>query len=84
MLKQFCKHCGEETEHKVIIKQKPSKYGKSKKEKFKAFLSGFFGGVLTNQYGGASLDLADSLADRYVICLKCGRKTLDNIGEEFR
>ena len=69
MSKQFCEHCAEETEHKEIIKQKPSQYGKSKKEQFKAFLSGFFGGVATP--AGASLDLID----RYVVCSKCGLKS---------
>ncbi|WP_337916105.1 hypothetical protein [Vibrio cholerae] len=37
----FCEKCGKQTEHKELIKQKPSKYGKSKKEQFKAFLEGF-------------------------------------------
>ena len=43
MSTRFCEKCGKETEHKELIKQKPSKYGKSKKEQFKAFLEGFFG-----------------------------------------
>lgn len=78
MEKQFCEHCAEVTEHKVVIKQKPSKYGKSKKEQFKAFLSGFFGGVASPF--GASLDLID----RYVVCQKCGHRKLQNLGEEFQ
>lgn len=41
MSDRFCEKCGKQTEHKEIIKQKPSKYGKSKKEQFKAFLDGF-------------------------------------------
>ncbi|EMK6579132.1 hypothetical protein V9K10_003771, partial [Vibrio cholerae] len=54
-----------------------SKYGKSKKEQFKAFLDGFFGGVASPV--GASLDLID----KYVVCSVCGHKTLDNQGDEF-
>ncbi|USD33700.1 MULTISPECIES: hypothetical protein [Vibrio] len=74
----FCEKCGEKTEHKELIKQKPSKYGKSKKEQFKAFLEGFFGGVASPV--GASLDLID----RYVVCEKCGYKTLENLGDAFQ
>jgi len=78
MVKKFCKCCAEVTDHKEIIKQKPSKYGKSKKEQFKAFLSGFFGGVASP--AGASLDLID----RYIVCKKCGHKELENYGDEFQ
>ena len=78
MLMQFCEHCNKETLHKEVIKQKPSKYGKSKKEQFKAFLSGFFGGVASPF--GASLDLVD----RYVVCNECGHKKLENKGDEFQ
>ncbi len=73
----FCEKCGKQTEHKELIKQKSSKYGKSKKEQFKAFLEGFFGGVASPV--GASLDLIN----RYVVCSECGHKTLDNQGDEF-
>jgi hypothetical protein len=41
-LKQFCEPCGEEAGHKEVIKQKPSKYGKSKKEQLKGFPFSFF------------------------------------------
>lgn len=75
---RYCEKCGKETEHKELIKQKPSKYGKSKKEQFKAFLEGFFGGVASPL--GASLDLID----RYVECSECGNKTLENYGDEFQ
>ncbi|PKG37842.1 hypothetical protein [Psychromonas sp. Urea-02u-13] len=72
---QLCEICGEETAHKEAIVQKPSKYGKSKKEQFKAFLSGFF-------LSDASVsDLSHALTDRYVICEKCGHKKLENIRE---
>ncbi|WP_165313566.1 hypothetical protein [Vibrio ziniensis] len=77
MIIQYCKKCGKETEHKELIKQKPSKYGKSKQEQFKAFIEGFFGGMASP--AGAALDLVD----RYVECNECGLKTLDNQGEEF-
>ncbi|MCD1213241.1 hypothetical protein [Vibrio cholerae] len=77
MNNRFCEKCSQKTEHKELIKQKPSKYGKSKKEQFKAFLDGFFGGVASPV--GASLDLID----RYVVCSVCGHKTLDNQGDEF-
>lgn len=44
MNKRFCEECGEETEHRETIKQKPSKYGNSKKSSSKhssmAFLVG--------------------------------------------
>ncbi|OOE87978.1 hypothetical protein [Salinivibrio sharmensis] len=75
---RFCDKCGKETEHEEIIKQKPSKYGKSKKEQFKAFLDGFFGGAASPV--GASLDLID----RYEVCTRCGHKTLKNQGGEFQ
>ncbi|GAK86090.1 hypothetical protein JCM19238_3680 [Vibrio ponticus] len=41
MAVRYCSNCGKTCEHKEIIKQKPSPYGKSRKEQFKAFLSGF-------------------------------------------
>jgi uncharacterized Zn finger protein len=78
MPKQFCEQCGEETEHKELIKQKHSKYGKSRKEQFKAFMSGFFGGMASP--AGAALDLID----RYVVCTECGHKKLENFGDEFQ
>ncbi|TOP86668.1 hypothetical protein [Vibrio parahaemolyticus] len=77
---RFCEKCERETEHTEITKQKPSKYGKSKKEQFKAFLDGFFSGAATSLPGGASLELTD----RYVVCLKCGKQTLENHGTEFQ
>ncbi|NVD08573.1 hypothetical protein FCU94_17140 [Vibrio sp. JPW-9-11-11] len=76
---QYCEYCGCATEHKEIIKQRPSPYGKSKKEQFKAFLSGFFGGVAV----GAALASLE-LIDRYVVCQQCGTKKLENHGEEFK
>ncbi|MDO6687253.1 MULTISPECIES: hypothetical protein [unclassified Agarivorans] len=78
MTRQFCQQCEKVTEHKEIVKQKPSKYGSSKMEQFKAFLEGFFGG--TASAVGASLDLVD----RYVECEKCQLRTLENHGEEFQ
>ncbi|WP_406611354.1 hypothetical protein [Agarivorans sp. JK6] len=78
MFKRYCKKCGEETDHKELMKQKPSKYGTSKTEQLKAFMEGFFGG--TASAVGASLDLLD----RYIVCQQCGCKTLDNKGDEFQ
>ncbi|QUM76238.1 hypothetical protein HWV00_08410 [Moritella sp. 24] len=75
---RFCDKCGKETKHKEMLKQKPSKYGKSKKEQFKAFLDGFFSGTASPVL--ASLELID----RYVVCAECGYKTLDNQGDEFQ
>ncbi|CAE6892426.1 hypothetical protein ACOMICROBIO_FLGHMIGD_00943 [Vibrio sp. B1FLJ16] len=62
------------------MRQKPSKYGKSKKEQFKAFLDGFFSGSAASLPAGASLELTD----RYIICTSCGKETLENHGEEFQ
>ncbi|MEZ8077597.1 hypothetical protein ACED27_21425 [Vibrio sp. FF112] len=78
MSARYCDKCGQKTEHKELIKQKPSKYGNSKKEKFKEFLAGFLGGMASP--AGASLDLIA----RYVVCLECGIKTLENHGDEFQ
>lgn len=78
MVIRYCESCKKETEHRELIKQKPSKYGKTKKEQFKAFLEGFFGGVASPV--GASIDLLD----RYVECTQCGRQTLENCGDEFQ
>lgn len=78
MAMQFCDKCCKETEHKEIIKQKPSKYGKSKKEQFKAFLEGFFSGTASPVL--ASLELLD----RYVECQECGHRKLENHGDEFQ
>ncbi|WP_432463541.1 MULTISPECIES: hypothetical protein [unclassified Agarivorans] len=78
MLTQFCQTCGEQTEHQQLLKQKPSKYGTTKKEQIKAFIEGFFAGQASPV--GASLDLID----RYLVCQKCGRKTLANQGDEFQ
>lgn len=77
---RFCEQCGEETTHKEVMKQKPSKYGKSKKEQFKAFLDGFFSGSAASLPAGASLELTD----RYIVCTQCGKQTLENYGEEFQ
>lgn len=76
---QYCDQCEMDTEHKEIIKQKPSKYGNSRKEKLKAFLSGFFAGASV----GAPLASLE-LIDRYVVCQQCGHKKLENHGEEFQ
>jgi len=76
---QYCEKCETATEHDEIIKQKPSKYGTSRKEQFKAFISGFFAGVAVGP-ALASLELVD----RYVICQQCGFKKLENHGEEFQ
>ncbi|EGR2794521.1 hypothetical protein DU976_01240 [Vibrio navarrensis] len=78
MSMRFCEKCAKQTEHKEIIKQKPSKYGKSRKEQFKAFVEGFFSGVASP--AGASLDLID----RYVVCTQCGQQSLENYGSEFQ
>lgn len=79
MSDRYCSNCGQTCEHREIIKQKKSPYGKSRKEQFKAFLSGFFAGAMV---GGALASL--ELIDRYVQCTNCGHKTLDNKGEEFQ
>lgn len=76
---QYCDECGRATEHKELIKQKPSPYGKSRKEQFKAFISGFFAGVAVGP-ALASLELID----RYVVCRECGSKKLENHGDEFK
>ncbi|KXF81913.1 hypothetical protein [Enterovibrio coralii] len=80
MSKRFCEVCGSDTEHKEVMKQKPSKYGKSKKEQFKAFLDGFFSSSSTSIPGGASLELTD----RYIVCAICGKATKENHGSEFQ
>ncbi|MGY2576037.1 hypothetical protein [Vibrio sp. C8] len=77
---RFCEQCGEETTHKEVMKQKPSKYGKSRKEQFKAFLDGFFSGSAASLPAGASLELTD----RYIVCTQCGKQSLENHGEEFQ
>ncbi len=77
---RFCEKCGKDTEHKETMKQKPSKYGKSKKEQFKAFLDGFFSGYAASLPGGASLELTD----RYVVCTICGKATIENHDQEFQ
>ncbi len=77
---RFCEKCGKDTEHKEIMKQKPSKYGKSRKEQFKAFLDGFFSGSAASLPGVASLEVTD----RYIVCSNCGQATLENHGQEFR
>ncbi len=75
---QYCDECGRATEHKELIKQKPSPYGKSRKEQFKAFISGFLAGA---SVGPALASL--ELIDRYVVCKECGAKKLENHGQEF-
>lgn len=62
------------------MRQKPSKYGKSKKEQFTAFLDGLFSGSAASLPAGASLELTD----RYIVCTQCGKSTLENHGEEFQ
>lgn len=76
---RFCPQCQSETEYKECIKQKPSPYGKSRKETVKAFFSGFFSGMVVGP-ALASLELID----RYEQCQTCGHLTLDNHGEEFK
>ncbi|UTH75012.1 hypothetical protein [Chromobacterium sp. IIBBL 290-4] len=78
MTMQFCEVCGKATEHKELIKQKPSKYGASRREQLKAFVDGFFSGV--GGGGAAAIDLID----RYVVCQECGHKKLENHGEQFQ
>ncbi|TVN36411.1 pullulanase [Vibrio cholerae] len=80
MSTRFCEKCGKNTEHKEVMKQKPSKYGKSKREQFKAFLDGFFSSSAASLPGGVSLELTD----RHVVCAICGSTTLENHGEQFQ
>ncbi|SHE42717.1 hypothetical protein [Vibrio gazogenes] len=80
MKTRFCENCGQDTEHKEVMKQKPSKYGQSRKEQFKAFLDGFFSGSAASLPAGASLELTD----RYVVCTMCGKETLENHGTAFQ
>nr|WP_241909836.1 hypothetical protein [Vibrio sp. 10N.261.55.A7] len=80
MSQSFCSRCKKETEHNESMKQKPSKYGKSRKEQIKAFLDGFFSGSAASLPGGASLELTE----RYLVCTVCGLQTLENHGTEFQ
>ncbi|WP_028022471.1 hypothetical protein [Enterovibrio calviensis] len=80
MSNRFCDKCGKEAQHKEVMKQKPSKYGKSRKEQFKAFLDGFFSGSASSLPGGGSLEVTD----RYLVCTRCGKHTLENHGLEFQ
>ena len=77
---RFCGECGKKTDHKEKMMQKRSKYGTSKMEKFKEFLDGFFSSPAASIPGGIFLELTD----RYVICQECGKKTLENCGNEFQ
>ncbi|MCG6229670.1 hypothetical protein [Vibrio furnissii] len=76
----FCESCNKETEHKEVMKQKKSKYSNSKKDKVKEFFDGFFSASSASLPAGASLELTD----RYIICTKCGKETLENHGTEFQ
>ncbi|GAB2644981.1 hypothetical protein BIY22_00725 [Vibrio panuliri] len=78
-MNRYCSNCGKTCEHIEIVKQKKSPYGKSRKEQFKAFISGFISGAAV---GGALASL--ELIDRYVQCTQCRHLTLENKGEEFQ
>jgi len=75
---QFCEKCNKKTKHKEIVKQKKSKYGSSKKEQFKAFLSGFFSG--TGGHGFASMELTQV----YLVCEECGFSKAEHFAEECK
>lgn len=79
MQSKFCEKCNEITPHREVIKQKPSKYDQSRKGKFIAFLEGFFSPSKAIP-GGVALELTD----RYLECVNCKHRTLDNKGDEFQ
>ena len=75
MTKTYCEHCKKLTEHREVVKQKPSEYGNSRKEKIKAFLGGFFSG-----WGGSGLAWLDHV-DHYAVCDECGGQKKEIFGE---
>lgn len=72
-----CPDCGCDTSHVQLLMQKKSKYGSSKKEKFKEFIDGFLSGTASPVL--ASLELID----RHLICEKCGVRRIVNEGQEL-
>lgn len=78
MAQRYCEHCKKNTEYREIVRQKPSKFGTSRKEKVKAFFSGFFSG-----WGSGGLAWIE-LTDRYVVCQECGEQVKENFGEKFQ
>ncbi len=80
MSTRFCEKCGKNTEHKEVMKQKPSKYGKSKKRAAQGISRWIFSSSAASLPGGVSPELTD----RYVVCFICGSATLENHGEQFQ
>ncbi|CAM3662996.1 hypothetical protein VA7868_00382 [Vibrio aerogenes CECT 7868] len=69
---KFCKKCGEETTHIVVLVRNQSPYEGDANRNRKEFLSGFLKGSVAGAFC-ASMDEFS----RHVICEKCGEKTIE-------
>lgn len=78
-MEQYCSQCGKTTKHKEMVQHKKSKYEKTVWGGLKEFIiERFLIPECTDYTLKAICDL-----DRYVVCEVCGKKTLDNKGEEL-
>ncbi|MGF1720158.1 hypothetical protein L4D20_08985 [Vibrio kyushuensis] len=73
LVTHFCKQCNQETEHSEVLVRKASKYDTQTSlfSRFMLFITEFIN-------GGHYYNM-----DRYVTCKMCGRRELDNKGDEF-
>ncbi|MCG6201641.1 hypothetical protein [Psychromonas antarctica] len=68
----FCKSCGVETCHIVVLVRKPSAFSGSKNRKRKEFITGF----IKSFFFGPFLTAMDDFS-RHLICEICGTKIIE-------
>ncbi|MFT6908413.1 MAG: hypothetical protein ACJAS1_005114 [Oleiphilaceae bacterium] len=68
----FCKPCGVETPHILVLVRKPSAFANSKNRKRKEFIAGLIKGWFLGPFIASMDDLS-----RHLICEKCGTTTIE-------
>jgi hypothetical protein len=69
----FCKSCGVETSHILVLVRKPSDFENSKYRKRKEFIAG----VIKGWFLGPFVASMDEFS-RHLICEKCGTKIIED------
>jgi ribosomal protein L44E len=71
--KHYCKCCGKETDHVLILVRKKTGFENSSNRKFKKFIAGF----IKSWFLGSFIAAMDDFY-RHLICKICGEKIIDD------
>ncbi len=71
--KHYCKCCGKETDHVLILVRKKTGFENSSNRKFKEFIAGF----IKSWFLGSFIAAMDDFS-RHLICKICGEKIIDD------